>query len=272
MRVLSASKREIFFKLRLYNSLPYLFSALRIAASMSVIGAVVGEWIGATAGVGAMIIQATYAFDSALLCRDRPVRGLVRQLLPDHHPGGALAHQMETSSRIERHVAQRPNTQNRWTRSPERWHPCPAGSAARARLDGARTPSDRHTFRNTAWRIDMTKIGDWLNGPPATHGSRRRRTWWWAAARRTVRRPGGGAQRRPDHPAGALQPFGRPGFRRHGAGAGRHVGQPSARDLGARQLPGHDRAHGGDGAGAFPLGRMGRGSRCVPALGPLGHL
>ncbi|AUT48232.1 ABC transporter permease [Achromobacter sp. AONIH1] len=67
MRVLSASKREIFFKLRLYNSLPYLFSALRIAASMSVIGAVVGEWIGATAGVGAMIIQATYAFDSALL-------------------------------------------------------------------------------------------------------------------------------------------------------------------------------------------------------------
>ncbi|QEZ46237.1 ABC transporter permease [Cupriavidus oxalaticus] len=67
MRVLSASKREIFFKLRLFNSLPYLFSALRIAASMSVIGAVVGEWIGATEGVGAMIIQATYAFDSALL-------------------------------------------------------------------------------------------------------------------------------------------------------------------------------------------------------------
>ncbi|SAK49627.1 ABC transporter permease [Caballeronia ptereochthonis] len=67
MQVLSASKREIFFKLRLYASLPYLFSALRIAASMSVIGAVVGEWIGATEGIGAMIIQATYAFDSALL-------------------------------------------------------------------------------------------------------------------------------------------------------------------------------------------------------------
>ncbi|KXV16687.1 ABC transporter permease [Caballeronia megalochromosomata] len=67
MHVLSASKREIFFKLRLYASLPYLFSALRIAASMAVIGAVVGEWIGATEGIGAMIIQATYAFDSALL-------------------------------------------------------------------------------------------------------------------------------------------------------------------------------------------------------------
>ena len=67
MRVLSASKTEVFFKLRLYSSLPYLFSALRISASMSVIGAVVGEWIGATRGIGALIIQATYNFDSALL-------------------------------------------------------------------------------------------------------------------------------------------------------------------------------------------------------------
>ena len=67
MRVLSASRSEIFFKLRVYSALPYLFSALRIAASMSVIGAVVGEWIGATQGIGAMIIQATYNFDSALL-------------------------------------------------------------------------------------------------------------------------------------------------------------------------------------------------------------
>jgi NitT/TauT family transport system permease protein len=67
MRVLSASRREVFFKLRVFAALPYLFSALRIAASMSVIGAVVGEWIGATQGIGAMIIQATYNFDSALL-------------------------------------------------------------------------------------------------------------------------------------------------------------------------------------------------------------
>jgi len=67
MRVLSASRSEIFFKLRLHNSLPYLFSALKIAASTSVIGAVVGEWIGSTKGIGALIIQATYSFDSALL-------------------------------------------------------------------------------------------------------------------------------------------------------------------------------------------------------------
>lgn len=67
MRVLSASKREVFFKLRLQNSLPYLFSALKIAASTAVIGAIVGEWIGSTVGIGALIIQSMYAFDSAML-------------------------------------------------------------------------------------------------------------------------------------------------------------------------------------------------------------
>ncbi len=67
MRVLSASKREVFFKLRVYNSLPYLFSALKIASSTAVIGAIVGEWIGTNYGIGALIVQAMYAFDSALL-------------------------------------------------------------------------------------------------------------------------------------------------------------------------------------------------------------
>jgi NitT/TauT family transport system permease protein len=67
MRVLSASNREIFFKLRLRNSLPFLFSALKIAASTAVIGAIVGEWIGSTSGIGALIIQSTYNFDSAML-------------------------------------------------------------------------------------------------------------------------------------------------------------------------------------------------------------
>jgi NitT/TauT family transport system permease protein len=67
MRILSASPSEIFFKLRLKSSLPYLFSALKIASATSVIGAIVGEWIGSTTGIGALIIQATYNFDSALL-------------------------------------------------------------------------------------------------------------------------------------------------------------------------------------------------------------
>jgi NitT/TauT family transport system permease protein len=67
MKVLSASQREVFWKLRVRNSLPYLFSALKIAASTAVIGAIVGEWIGSSVGIGALIIQATYNFDSPLL-------------------------------------------------------------------------------------------------------------------------------------------------------------------------------------------------------------
>lgn len=67
MRLLSASNSEIFWKLRIQSSLPYLFAALKIAASASVIGAIVGEWIGSTAGLGALIIQATYNFDTGLL-------------------------------------------------------------------------------------------------------------------------------------------------------------------------------------------------------------
>ena len=67
MRILSATPSEIFFKLRLKCSLPYLFAALKIASATSVIGAIVGEWIGATTGIGALIIQATYNFNSPLL-------------------------------------------------------------------------------------------------------------------------------------------------------------------------------------------------------------
>ena len=67
MHVLSATKREVFLKLRLQSSLPYLFSSLKITASTSVIGAIVGEWIGSQLGLGALIIQATFNFDSALL-------------------------------------------------------------------------------------------------------------------------------------------------------------------------------------------------------------
>jgi NitT/TauT family transport system permease protein len=67
MRVLSATPREVFLRIRVPNALPYLFSALKIAASTAVIGAIVGEWIGSTKGIGALIIQSTYNFDSPLL-------------------------------------------------------------------------------------------------------------------------------------------------------------------------------------------------------------
>lgn len=67
MKILSASEREVFTKLRFYGALPYLFSALKITASSAVVGAIIGEWIGATVGIGALIIQATYQYDSPAL-------------------------------------------------------------------------------------------------------------------------------------------------------------------------------------------------------------
>lgn len=66
-RILSASKSEVFWKMRLPSSLPFLFSALKISATTSVIGAIVGEWVGADLGLGALIIDSTFNFNSPLL-------------------------------------------------------------------------------------------------------------------------------------------------------------------------------------------------------------
>ncbi|MGF1626768.1 MAG: ABC transporter permease [Alphaproteobacteria bacterium] len=67
MHVLNANKLEVFWRLRVPRSLPFLFAALRIAATTCVIGAIVGEWIGANKGLGALIIQATFNYQSPLL-------------------------------------------------------------------------------------------------------------------------------------------------------------------------------------------------------------
>ena len=67
MRVLSASDREILWKIRLQSSLPFLFAALKIASTTCVIGAIVGEWIGSNYGLGSLIIEATYNFRAPLL-------------------------------------------------------------------------------------------------------------------------------------------------------------------------------------------------------------
>ena len=65
--VLSASKQQVFFKLRWFSALPYLFASLRIASTTSVIGAVVAEWIGSQTGLGFLIVQSTYNFNIPLL-------------------------------------------------------------------------------------------------------------------------------------------------------------------------------------------------------------
>ena len=53
-----ASKAQIFWKLRVPNSLPYFFAALRLNVSLALIGAVVGELVGAREGLGHMVTEA----------------------------------------------------------------------------------------------------------------------------------------------------------------------------------------------------------------------
>lgn len=65
--VLAAPKRVEFFKLRLPSSLPFLFSALKVAATASVLAAVVAEFIQALEGLGWLILQSSYTLDMARL-------------------------------------------------------------------------------------------------------------------------------------------------------------------------------------------------------------
>jgi NitT/TauT family transport system permease protein len=81
MRVLSASNSEILFKVRLPSSMPFLFAALKIAATSSVMGAIVAEWIGSSFGLGALIIEATYNFRSPLLYATVVVAALMAVIL-----------------------------------------------------------------------------------------------------------------------------------------------------------------------------------------------
>lgn len=58
MRSLAATSRHAFFKLSFPAALPYLFTALRISATASVIGAIIGELpVGSRYGMGVVIIN-----------------------------------------------------------------------------------------------------------------------------------------------------------------------------------------------------------------------
>jgi putative hydroxymethylpyrimidine transport system permease protein len=56
MRSLGASRLQSLRKVELPSALPYFFSGLRVAATVSVIGAVFGEWAGADEGLGRLVL------------------------------------------------------------------------------------------------------------------------------------------------------------------------------------------------------------------------
>jgi NitT/TauT family transport system permease protein len=61
----TASRWQVFRMVRLLQALPYIFVGLDVAIVLSVIGAIVGEFVGAKAGLGYLILQKNFNFDMA---------------------------------------------------------------------------------------------------------------------------------------------------------------------------------------------------------------
>jgi NitT/TauT family transport system permease protein len=70
-RSCNADDWQIFRKIILPSSLPYLFAGLNVASALAVLGAIVGEFVGAKAGLGMLLMQYNQAMEIA------PVFGLL---------------------------------------------------------------------------------------------------------------------------------------------------------------------------------------------------
>jgi NitT/TauT family transport system permease protein len=67
MNSIAATKRQIFWRVRLPNSLPYILPSLKVAALLSVVGAMVGEFVGSDKGLGYLMILGDVNLDTDLL-------------------------------------------------------------------------------------------------------------------------------------------------------------------------------------------------------------
>lgn len=65
LRALDATRWQVFWKLRVPASLPYVLAALRISIPLSLIGAVVSEWMSGDGGMGQIILIDNGEFDTA---------------------------------------------------------------------------------------------------------------------------------------------------------------------------------------------------------------
>lgn len=63
MRSFGASKWRIFSMIEVPGALPFLFGGLRLAVTYCVIGAIIGEWVGSSRGLGFLMIQDKSQFE-----------------------------------------------------------------------------------------------------------------------------------------------------------------------------------------------------------------
>jgi NitT/TauT family transport system permease protein len=63
-RVLKGSSRDFFFKVRLPSALPSILTGMKVAISLALIGAIVGEFVSSQRGLGYVILSAQGTFDT----------------------------------------------------------------------------------------------------------------------------------------------------------------------------------------------------------------
>lgn len=66
VRSMGASEWQTFFKVRLPAALPNIFGGFKVAVSLAVIGAIIGEYVAAERGLGYLQLQANSQFDTTL--------------------------------------------------------------------------------------------------------------------------------------------------------------------------------------------------------------
>ncbi len=67
MRTMGAGRWITFRKVQVPTSIPHMFSGFRVAVAMSVIGAVIGEWVGSSEGLGYLMIRSKPQFHTELV-------------------------------------------------------------------------------------------------------------------------------------------------------------------------------------------------------------
>ncbi|MBJ7601787.1 MAG: ABC transporter permease [Candidatus Dormibacteraeota bacterium] len=66
-RSLGLGRFQTFFKIQLPQALPFIFAGLKVGITLAVIGVIVGEFLGTSAGLGFLIINATGTVDTVAL-------------------------------------------------------------------------------------------------------------------------------------------------------------------------------------------------------------
>lgn len=65
LRSVAATEAQVFLHLRVPYALPYIFAGLKLATTLSVLGAIVAEFMGASEGLGYLILSSTFNFEVA---------------------------------------------------------------------------------------------------------------------------------------------------------------------------------------------------------------